>query len=485
MEVRQKHLDREVEHKFLQRQVHFQVSLLRRWHQRARKRFRLKYIFVQTSEKASQWFLRRCYNDWKAKWARQLLFHERECKVSAKKNFALVELKVKELEDKSRQKQALDKELSEVKDVLAKVEKAHAMKTVEVAEQSKAIQARIEEVKKLEEALKQSQLALKDAEEERKRLRLIEEVYEHDQELIKQRQQAMQEEASKVLQSLEASTEELRQEATHAKSFVEQAKEQAQRSLHDEEESLQEVLSRSSSLKQRVTQKAQEVQEVEAERDSVLQAIAKVKERLGQVNSRSFQESSDSNSNSDSDSPLRSSTGSGYMFDGIESDIRHKESEIQTLRLKTGQTEARVSSLRQAIANRKAYMNEAIHKDEEREYYRESNMMQSLQDEHSHYYQSARYPESRFPPEEQSSVHTDSSFRLSDLSSPRPASSKLKCNTPLVPFSRSRVDDEDNDSGGSKSSGDDYVSSSRMKKSSEDINRAVQSINERIRARLI
>ena len=68
-------------------------------------------------------------------------------------------------------------------------------------------------------------------------------------------QKAMQEEASKVLQSLEASTEELRQEATHAKSFVEQAKEQAQRSLHDEEESLQEVLSRSSSLKQRVTQK--------------------------------------------------------------------------------------------------------------------------------------------------------------------------------------------------------------------------------------
>ena len=52
--------------------------------------------------------------------------------MSAKKNFALVELKVKELEDKSRQKQALDKELSEVKDVLAKVEKAHAMKTVEV-----------------------------------------------------------------------------------------------------------------------------------------------------------------------------------------------------------------------------------------------------------------------------------------------------------------------------------------------------------------
>ena len=133
MEVRQKHLDRQVEQLYSRRQINSQTSLLRRWHRRARKRYRLKYIYVQVQEKGRAWLTRRSYGYWKGQWARQLLWHERECKISAKKNFALVELKVKELEDRGREKEALDKELEETKAALARVEEALELRSKEVS----------------------------------------------------------------------------------------------------------------------------------------------------------------------------------------------------------------------------------------------------------------------------------------------------------------------------------------------------------------
>jgi hypothetical protein len=105
--------------------------------QRARKRYRLKYLFVQTEEKARIVLARRCYSLWKGHWARQLLWHERESKISAKKNFALVELKVKELEDCAREKEGLDCELQETREALARVQEALSLRAQEVSVYSK------------------------------------------------------------------------------------------------------------------------------------------------------------------------------------------------------------------------------------------------------------------------------------------------------------------------------------------------------------
>jgi hypothetical protein len=62
-------------------------------------------------------------------------------------------------------------------------------------------------------------------------------------------------EAAQVLDSLEQSTQELRLEASSARSFVEHAQEEAQRSLGAEEASLHESLRASTGLQQRVTLK--------------------------------------------------------------------------------------------------------------------------------------------------------------------------------------------------------------------------------------
>jgi len=390
MEVREKHLERQVEHKFFLRQVAFQTSLIRRWQKRARKRYRLKRLFIQTEDKTRTCLTRRCYSLWKGQWARQLLWHERESKISAKKNFALVELKVKELEDCGREKDALDQELRETKEALARVQEALSLRAEEVVEQEATIKATTEQVLQLEASLKQSETALSDVREERQRLRLIEEVYEHDQEMIKQQQQAMQLEANQVLLSLEESTHELRQEASCARSFVAHAQEQALRSLGLEEASLEEALQASTGLQRQASLKAQEVEEVEKERDSVLGAICRVKEKLQSVTDELCiadldLDPSPNDISSGSNSSSNSSYSKSSFFEGIQSDIRHKESEIQAMRLKAGQTEARVSSLREAIATRRQQIKQANRVEEERRAYSDSRKLESLHGGHTLY----------------------------------------------------------------------------------------------------
>lgn len=85
------------------------------------------------------------------------------------------------------------------------------------------------------------------------------------------------------------------------------------------------------------------MEEVEAERDSVLGAICRVKEKLqsvsdelcffesdGDVTSTSMNDSSGSSGSKSSSN--RSSSSTGSFFEKIEMDIRHKESEVQVMR---------------------------------------------------------------------------------------------------------------------------------------------------------
>jgi hypothetical protein len=89
---------------------------------------------------------------------------------------------------------------------------------------------------------------------------------------------------------------------------------------------------------------AQEVEEVEAERDGVLGAICRVKEKLQSVtdeicvfdssghDSGDHDRSNNSNSNDISSTSSGSSGSKGSFFEDIQRNIRHKESELQSLR---------------------------------------------------------------------------------------------------------------------------------------------------------
>ena len=84
------------------------------------------------------------------------------------------------------------------------------------------------------------------------------------------------------------------------------------------------------------------MEQVEAERDGVLEAICRVKEQLQSVTDEMCQVGPEANSDQDCSHDVSSggsSSGSGSsrrstgsFFGDIQSDIRHKESEIQSLR---------------------------------------------------------------------------------------------------------------------------------------------------------
>ena len=73
--------------------------------------------------------------------------------------------------------------------------------------------------------------------------------------------------------------------------------------------------------------KVKEVEEVESERESVLNAISRVKENLQNVTQEIYAFESKGSNSGDS-----STSSSSSYFDELQRDIRHKESEIQALR---------------------------------------------------------------------------------------------------------------------------------------------------------
>jgi len=333
-EKREKRLEMVVERKYQVAVESTRVKLLRRWRKRARKTRLLKIMEYQCLRRVRMWSLRLHYTFWRDKWVTELVFREKEAQVDAKRNMSLVELKTLELEDSVREREELLSSLREVNEALDKMREAVKKKDDQISGFAATLSNREEELQSAESTLRETKEQLEDCVAERNRLRVLEDVFERDKEFESARQKSIQEDAESTLLKLEMETSELRQEINDAKRLSSATQSTLASELHQDEEFLGSTVQAASALHSMVVDKQREIADMENNRDSLLEAISKVKSRLQSTTREVFEAE---------DERLR--------------EVRQKTSEIHILRSKTRLAESRVDALRETVRVRREALN--------------------------------------------------------------------------------------------------------------------------------